>query len=251
MNGVRYIPTLMTLGCLMFGVVSLFHAAAENLAAAAWCIIGAALLDSLDGEMARLLKCESDFGERLDSYVDTVCFAVGPALLACQATRMEIPGFSIVLGCAIVLAGVYRFSRVPLPASKSASRHAFRGLPIPVNAVWIALFVLFSEGALLSGAGPSLTHGIIAVVVWLAAFVFLLLQISEIKYVKPPKLVLAGAVCVLLFGSLLTDQPGQTAGVLACVAVLIYAFGSPLLAHGHVPELTEELDEDEPISVNR
>ena len=50
---------------------------------------------------------------------------------------------------------------------------------------------------------------------------------------------------------MLTDQPGQTAGVLACVAVLIYAFGSPLLAHGHVPELTEELDEDEPISVNR
>lgn len=251
MSGFRYIPTLMTLTGLVFGVCSLFHAAAENLAAAAWCILGAAILDSLDGEMARLLHCESDFGERLDSYVDTVCFAVAPALLACQATRTEIPAFSIVLGCAIVLSGVYRFSRKPLPASTSASRHAFRGLPIPVNAVWIALFVLFSEGALLAGTGLSLTHGVIALVVWLAVFVFLLLQISEITYVKPPKLVLAGAVCVLLFGSQLTDQPGQFAGVLACAAVLIYALGSPLLIHDDVPDLSDDMEDDEPISVNR
>jgi CDP-diacylglycerol--serine O-phosphatidyltransferase len=252
MNWIRILPTCLTLLGLVLGGLSLFHAADGSLELAAAFIIAAALVDSLDGEFARLLRCESAFGERLDSYVDTVSFGAAPALLAYQATMAEIRGFSLVLGCAILLAGVYRFSRLPLPHPTRLSRHTFRGLPIPVCAVWIALFVLFSVDGFLVTGGLSLTHGMPAILTWLCTFLFLLLEISDVRYTKPSKPTLAMGIMALLVVSLLTREPGQTAGVLTCSAILLYVFVSPLVAQEEADELSEDMEgDDEPLSVNR
>jgi CDP-diacylglycerol---serine O-phosphatidyltransferase len=46
-----------------------------------WCIVFAAILDMLDGRIARFTRTGSRFGAELDSLVDAISFGVAPALL--------------------------------------------------------------------------------------------------------------------------------------------------------------------------
>ena len=77
----RYLPNSVTIGALCAGLTAIRFAIEGKLAEAVLLIVVAALLDGLDGRLARLLKSESDIGAELDSLVDFVNFGVAPALV--------------------------------------------------------------------------------------------------------------------------------------------------------------------------
>ena len=108
----------------------------------------AAVIDFLDGFVARLLKVPSELGKQLDSLADTVSFGVAPGLIAYQFLRLSyaqqaggldistlwlLPAF--ILPCA----GAYRLARFNLDASQS---HGFKGVPIPAAGLLFASFPL-------------------------------------------------------------------------------------------------------------
>ena len=75
------IPNLVTLLALCAGVTAIRFAFEGSLEWAVMAIAAAAVLDGLDGRIARALKGTSRFGAELDSLADFVDFGVAPAIL--------------------------------------------------------------------------------------------------------------------------------------------------------------------------
>jgi CDP-diacylglycerol--serine O-phosphatidyltransferase len=107
-------------------------------------IMLAAVVDFLDGFVARLLKAASDMGKQLDSLSDVVSFGVAPSIIAFQFLRLcfarqedglnasmawLFPAF--ILACA----GAYRLARFNLDPEQSVE---FKGLPVPAAGIVIA-----------------------------------------------------------------------------------------------------------------
>src|SRR3990167_6478821 len=82
MRGVYPVPTLLTIGNLLCGFYAIAWAFQEDYAFAAGAILLAAVLDLLDGAVARMTGNASELGMQLDSMADLVSFGVAPAMLA-------------------------------------------------------------------------------------------------------------------------------------------------------------------------
>lgn len=108
----------------------------------------AAVIDFLDGFVARLLKASSEMGKQLDSLADVVSFGVAPGLIVYEFLHMsyaqQIDGLDINIiwllpAFLIPCAGAYRLARFNIDASQS---HGFKGVPIPAAGLLIASFPL-------------------------------------------------------------------------------------------------------------
>ena len=75
------VPNLITLLALCAGLTAIRLSVEDKLEWAVAAIVFAALLDGIDGRVARMLKGTSRFGAELDSLADFVNFGVAPALI--------------------------------------------------------------------------------------------------------------------------------------------------------------------------
>ena len=120
----------------------------EKLSVASYFIFAAAVVDFLDGFVARLLNATSEMGKQLDSLSDVVSFGVAPSMILYQLLRTSfikeesgldtsilwlLPAF--IVACA----GAYRLARFNLDNSQS---YGFKGVPIPAAGLLIASFPL-------------------------------------------------------------------------------------------------------------
>ena len=144
---VQLIPNLMTLGALCAGLTAMRFAFDGNVFLSVALIALAAMLDGLDGAMARLLKSESALGAELDSLADFVNFGVAPGLLlyhwALQDSRSA--GWIAVLIYAVCCAlrlGRYNISARTNPGKKTIY---FQGVPAPGGALLVLLPVALSR----------------------------------------------------------------------------------------------------------
>ena len=78
----RYLlPNILTLGGVCLGISSIKFSIDLNYSLAVTLILFAAILDALDGRVARLIKGTSEFGKELDSLTDFVSFGIAPVLI--------------------------------------------------------------------------------------------------------------------------------------------------------------------------
>lgn len=183
-------------------------------------IMVAAILDGLDGALARLLNTETAFGARLDGYVDTVSFGVAPALLLYTSAWKAQP-WGEIAATSIVAAAVLRFTR-GCDLDSSSGRHCFRGLPIPVTAGWISLSVLMRDGNLFPFLSSPEASAKAVAIMWLCTAVFVFLEISEVAYGKPrrEKFVIALGIPLLL--TLIFGYPSSIVCSAMCLELLLY-----------------------------
>ena len=180
-SGVRraiiIVPGAFTTGNLFFGLWAIVEAARGEFDRAAWFIVLAAVLDGLDGRVARLTRTGSDFGAELDSLVDVISFGVAPALLQWhyQFSRGEwgwLLPFIFILGVALRLA---RFNVEQAGHAKTQ----FFGLPSPAAGVTIATLVPFmGTPFFVDHLGALPWHLLTAVLMVLVA----LLMVSHVPY---------------------------------------------------------------------
>jgi CDP-diacylglycerol--serine O-phosphatidyltransferase len=78
---VQLLPNLMTISAMCSGLTGIRFAVLGEFNAAVGMILLAAVLDGLDGRVARLLRSESEIGAELDSLVDFVNFGVAPGIV--------------------------------------------------------------------------------------------------------------------------------------------------------------------------
>jgi CDP-diacylglycerol--serine O-phosphatidyltransferase len=146
-RGIYLLPNLFTTAALFAGFYSIVQGMNGHFGRAAGAIFIAAILDSLDGRVARLTKTQSAFGAEYDSLSDMVSFGVAPALLiyvwALQGLGKLgwIAAFIYVAGAAARLA---RFNTM----LEVADKRWFTGIPSPAAAALVAGFVwVFHDNA--------------------------------------------------------------------------------------------------------
>jgi CDP-diacylglycerol---serine O-phosphatidyltransferase len=118
---------VVTTASLAAGSVALLLAGDGRLGAAAAAIGVAALLDSIDGVVARRLSVCGPFGCQLDSLADLVAFGAAPAMMLHHGILQPMPLLGGAACLALVLAGAWRLARFPLVQDPDR----FVGLPIP------------------------------------------------------------------------------------------------------------------------
>lgn len=205
------LPTLVTLLAMLAGFLSILVTVQglrhTDAVAAGHCYRGAALLimlamilDGIDGNLARWLKGSSDFGAELDTYVDMTAFGISPAILIFAVTLQSEPLWRVILPSAVALSGVVRLARFKVK-DPLRGQGGYAGLPITVNAAWVALMVFICQSPPLDRF--SLNEGRVAILFLSGILVFIVLQLTSLRYPKPTKKVALFIPCVILVGLLL------------------------------------------------
>ena len=150
---IQFLPNAMTLGAIAAGVTALRMAYAGNLDLAMLLILIAAILDGLDGRIARALGSESLIGAELDSLADLVNFGVAPAFILGVWSLLEVPVLGWGAALFYVLCAALRLARFNVGVKSGDVKDArfFTGVPSPVGAL-LALTPI-----ILSNAFPMLT----------------------------------------------------------------------------------------------
>jgi len=144
----RFVPSGLTLLGLCSGTTAIRFALNGNWKAAVIAIIVAAVLDTLDGKVARLLGADSKFGAQLDSLADLVSFGIAPSVLVYMWTLYHAGGAGWTIAlifcvcCAIRLAR-FNIETVEAEDPEAANAH-FTGVPTPAAACMILLTMLLS-----------------------------------------------------------------------------------------------------------
>ena len=138
-----YIPNTITGFNLLSGFLALIFTSEQNFQLAAVMIFAAAIFDLIDGIVARLLKTASQFGVELDSLADIVSFGAAPAFLIYSFQFHKLGIIGIVLSCMLLIFGALRLARFNSQIEDIETKGDFKGLPIPLSAITIALFVYY------------------------------------------------------------------------------------------------------------
>lgn len=137
------LPNLVTLLALALGLTSIRFAIEGRFDNSILAIIAAAILDGLDGRIARVLKGTSRFGAELDSLADFVDFGVAPGLILYQWSLHGIRSFGWLAAMIFAIACALRLARfnVSLDEPGRPAWHAryFTGMPAPAGACVVLL----------------------------------------------------------------------------------------------------------------
>lgn len=167
-EGLRFIPSLMTLGNLVLGFSALMLVYHGYLGTAAMLVVLGAVIDAFDGRVARALGCVSLFGKELDSLSDIVAFGAAPAFIMYAGVLQSDGLLGTVIAILFPLCGAVRLARFNV---QSTSSRYFVGLPITAAGSILATLVLYQNDV-----GPS------SIVMPLCMVILSFLMVSRAKY---------------------------------------------------------------------
>lgn len=137
----KWIPSLCTVCNLGAGAVSLLYTIQGHYRIALILIAFAAFFDVLDGLLARLMHCTSEFGKQLDSLADLISFGAAPAFLILLNNLDDIPQLGAVMSIIFLICGALRLARFNITVSSPT----FTGMPITAAGTILALMSLLSQ----------------------------------------------------------------------------------------------------------
>jgi CDP-diacylglycerol---serine O-phosphatidyltransferase len=206
------VPNLITLLALCAGLTAIRVAFEGQMELALAAIVFAALLDGIDGRIARFLKGTSKFGAELDSLADFVNFGVAPALILYFWGLHELKSVGWIAAMVFAICAALRLARFNVmiddPNKPAWAGNFFTGIPAPAGAITVLLPIyLFFLGMPVNLAA-----------IWLVFFYCLfiaLLMVSRLPVFSgkrvgkrvPPEMVLPVFVLVVLFFALLISFP--------------------------------------------
>ncbi|MFA3783222.1 CDP-diacylglycerol--serine O-phosphatidyltransferase [Melioribacteraceae bacterium 4301-Me] len=176
-----YIPNIITSLNIFCGFLSILMTGNEEFKYAAIFIIAAAIFDTLDGIIARLIGTSSKFGVELDSLSDVVSFGAAPAFLIYKSNLANLGLWGIIVSSLLLIFGALRLARFNIQIEDINVKTDYKGLPIPISAVTIALFVnsYYRNGNIIE----PFDKFVIPLVIILS-----FLMVTKIKYSALPKL---------------------------------------------------------------
>src|SRR5262245_3265456 len=207
------LPNLITLLALCAGLTAIRLAVEEKLEWAVAAIVFAALLDGIDGRVARLLKGTSRFGAELDSLADFVNFGVAPALMLYFWGLHDLGNAGWIAAMVFAICTGLRLARFNVmiddPGRPAWAGKFFVGIPAPAGAITVLLpiYVYFLGLPRFAFVTP------IVVLVYTLAIAFLMVSRLPVLSGKrvgkriAPEMVLPAFVAVVLFFALLISYP--------------------------------------------
>jgi CDP-diacylglycerol--serine O-phosphatidyltransferase len=151
------VPNFFTLLALCAGLTSIRMGIEERYELALGAIVFAALLDGIDGRVARLLKASSRFGAELDSLADFVNFGVAPAFLIFNWGLGSLKSLGWICVMIFALASALRLARFNVASDEARPKWEsayFIGMPTPAAAI-VVLLPVYVEHVGLEGMRES------------------------------------------------------------------------------------------------
>lgn len=204
------VPNIITLLAIVAGLTAIRLSTEGRFELALGAIVFAALLDGIDGRIARLIKGQSKFGAELDSLADFVNFGVAPGLILYFWQLHELGNGGWIAAMVFAISGGLRLARfnatIDDPNKPPYAANYFTGVPAPAGAVTALLPVYL---AFLGVAQPPAT--LTAAYTLLIAF----LMVSRLPVFSgktwrmrvPPEMVLPVFVSVIFFIAILVSYP--------------------------------------------
>jgi CDP-diacylglycerol---serine O-phosphatidyltransferase len=137
------VPNVITLLALCAGLTAVRLAIEGKLEFALAAIVLAAVLDGIDGRIARLIKGTSRFGAELDSLADFVNFGVAPALILYFWDLHELRSAGWIAALVFAICAGLRLARFNVatddPNRPAWASNFFVGMPAPAGAITVLL----------------------------------------------------------------------------------------------------------------
>ncbi len=140
------LPNMLTLIGVCIGLSSIKFALDGKFQIAILAIIFAALIDGLDGRIARLIKGTSKVGKELDSLTDVISFGVAPAFIMYFWKLNELGKFGWLLCLIYVVCVALRLARFNVNSNQEISwkDNFFQGVPSPAGGIIVLLPLIYS-----------------------------------------------------------------------------------------------------------
>ena len=195
------LPNMLTLIGVCIGLSSIKFALDEKFKLSIIAIIFAALIDGLDGRIARLIKGTSKVGKELDSLTDVISFGVAPSFVMYFWLLNNLGKFGWLLCLIYVVCVALRLARFNVSSNDEPSSwkdNFFEGVPSPAGGILVLMPLIFS----LSGFDFLIISYNILVPVFFISVSFLL--ISKLPTYSLKKIIIPRSMTVfLLFGIVL------------------------------------------------
>lgn len=222
------VPNVITLLALCAGLTAIRLSVEGKLEWALGAIVFAAILDGIDGRVARLIKGQSRFGAELDSLADFVNFGVTPGLILYFWGLNEIGSAGWIAALVFAICAGLRLARFNVtiddPNQPAWAGNFFTGMPAPAGAITVLLPVYIS---LLGGPRfASVTFLYTLLIAFLMVSTLPVYSGKKLGTRVPPEAVLPAFVVVVLFVALLVSYPWQvlTIGTIAYLAALPWSY---------------------------
>lgn len=228
-RGIPYralVPNAITVLALCVGLTGARFAFAARWDLAVICIVIAAILDTLDGRVARSLKAQTRFGAELDSLSDVIAFGVSPAIIIYLWSLQNLPRIGWIVALAHAVCAALRLARFNAVIDAADQPHKtagfLTGVPAPAGAGLLLLPVylhLWEPNFLIA---PALVAGWSAIVAFLMISNVATYGWGSIRL--KPNIRLAGLLGIGLIGAALLSEPWATLTITA----VVYAVAIPL-----------------------
>ena len=224
-------PNVVTLLALCAGLTAIRMAFENHYILAVGAIVFAAILDGIDGRLARFLKGTSRFGAELDSLTDFVNFGVAPALILYFWGLHDLKSAGWIAAMVFAICAGLRLARFNVmiddPDRPAWASNFFVGMPAPAGAITVLLpiYVAFL-GVPRSNFLTGLTFGYTLAVAWLMVSRLPVFSGKRVGNRVPPDMVGPLIIVMVLFVALLIAYPWVllTAGTLAYLASLPFGW---------------------------
>jgi CDP-diacylglycerol---serine O-phosphatidyltransferase len=204
------VPNVITLLAICAGLTAIRLSTEGRMELAVAAIVFAAVLDGVDGRVARMIKGQSKFGAELDSLADFVNFGVAPGLILYFWQLQELNNGGWIAAMVFAISGGLRLARFNAtmddPNKPAFAANYFTGVPAPAGAIVVLLPIYL---AFLGVPKPPA----MLTAVYTLAIGFLMvsrLPVFSGKTVRmrvPPEMVLPVFVSVVFFVALLIGYP--------------------------------------------
>ena len=140
------LPNIMTLVGVCIGLTSIKFAFDGRFELSVIAVLIAAIIDGLDGRIARLIKATSKVGKELDSLTDVISFGVAPAFIMYFWALDNIGRFGWLISLIYVVCVALRLARfnVTTGGEPSWRDNFFEGIPSPAGGVLVLMPLIYS-----------------------------------------------------------------------------------------------------------
>jgi len=140
------LPNILTLVGVCIGLSSIKFALDAKYELAIIAVVFAAMIDGLDGRIARLIKGTSKVGKELDSLTDVISFGVAPAFIMYFWLLNNLGKFGWLLCLIYVVCVVLRLARFNVNSNEESSwrDNFFEGIPSPAGGILVLMPLIYS-----------------------------------------------------------------------------------------------------------
>jgi CDP-diacylglycerol--serine O-phosphatidyltransferase len=220
------VPNFITLLAICAGLTAIRLSTEGRMELAVGAIVFAAVLDGIDGRVARMIKGQSKFGAELDSLADFVNFGVAPGLILYFWQLHELNNGGWIAAMVFAISGGLRLARFNAtmddPNKPAFAANYFTGVPAPLGAITVLLPIYL---AFLGAPTPPavLTAAYTLLIGFLMVSRLPVFSGKTVRMRVPPEMVLPVFVSVVFFIALLIGYPWY----ILSVCTVLYLFSLP------------------------